>query len=489
MSNLRIYRDSLSLLTDLYELTMAYSYWKAGIADRQAVFCVFFREHPFRGGYTIAAGLGSLVEWIERLRFAEEDLDYLAGLTGNDDKPLFRKGFLDHLRNLEFSCDVDAMPEGTVAFPRQPLVRITGPILQCQVLETAVLNFVNFQSLVATKAARVCMAARGDPVIEFGLRRAQGIDGGLTASRAAYLGGCAATSNVLAGKLFNIPVKGTLAHSWVMCFDSEAESFEVYAAAMPNNCVFLVDTYDSLDGVHNAVRVGRWLRDHGHRMIGIRLDSGDLAYLSIEARRILDDAGFTEATIVASNNLDEALISSLKEQGATIGVWGVGTQLATAFDEPALGGVYKLTAVRDSSRDRWRYKIKLSEQVSKASIPGVLQVRRYHDDSQFLVDVIYDEQMGAGDRGVVIDPNDVTRRKSIPAGSASSDLLVPVFRAGKRVMEMPALDDSRRRAADQLSHFHGGIKRLINPHEYPAGLSENLFELRNKLILELKQKP
>ncbi len=489
MSNLRIYRDSLSLLTDLYELTMAYSYWKAGIADRQAVFCVFFREHPFRGGYTIAAGLGSLVEWIERLRFDEEDLSYLAGLTGNDGKPLFEKGFLAHLRNLEFSFDIDAMPEGTVVFPRQPLVRVTGSILQCQILETAVLNLVNFQSLIATKAARVCMAARGDPVIEFGLRRAQGIDGGLTASRAAYLGGCEATSNVLAGKLFDIPVKGTLAHSWVMCFDNEAESFEVYAAAMPNNCVFLVDTYDSLDGVHNAVRVGRWLSERGHRMVGIRLDSGDLAYLSLEARRILDDAGFRDAAIVASNNLDEGLILSLKEQGATIGVWGVGTQLVTAFDEPALGGVYKLTAVRDSSRDRWTYKIKLSEQVNKASIPGVLQVRRYHTESEFLADVMYDEQMGIDDAGVVIDPTDVTRRKQIPVGSQSTDLLVPVFRAGKRVMEMPALVRSRQRAADQLSRLHTGTKRLVNPHEYPAGLAENLFELRNNLILELKQKP
>ena len=370
MSTLRIYRDSLSLLTDLYELTMACAYWKAGIADREAVFGLSFREHPFRGGYTIAAGLASVVDWVESLGFTDDDRSYLAGLQGNDQKPLFDEGFLDYLRTLEFSCDIDAVPEGTVVFPHQPLVRVTGPILQCQILETAVLNLVNFQSLIATKAARVCNAAGGEPVIEFGLRRAQGIDGGLTASRAAYIGGCAATSNVLAGKLFGIPVKGTLAHSWVMCFDGEPESFQAYAEAMPNNCVFLVDTYDSLEGVRRAVDVGRWLAQHGHRMIGIRLDSGDLAYLSIEARRMLDEAGFEDATIVASNNLDENLISSLKQQGAMIGVWGVGTQLATAFDEPALGGVYKLTAVRDDPESDWKYKVKLSDQVSKGVYSG-----------------------------------------------------------------------------------------------------------------------
>ena len=488
MSTLRIYRDSLSLLTDLYELTMAYAYWKAGIADRQAVFVVSFREHPFRGGYTIAAGLASVVDWVERLGFTDDDRSYLAGLQGNDQKPLFDEGFLEYLRKFEFSCDIDAVPEGTVVFPHQPLVRLTGPILQCQILETAILNLVNFQSLIATKAARVCNAARGEPVIEFGLRRAQGIDGGLTASRAAYLGGCAATSNVLAGKLFGIPVKGTLAHSWVMCFDGEPESFQVYAEAMPNNCVFLVDTYDSLEGVHRAVDVGRWLARHGHRMIGIRLDSGDLAYLSIEARRMLDEAGFEDATIVASNNLDENLISSLKQQGATIGVWGVGTQLATAFDEPALGGVYKLTAVRDDPESAWKYKIKLSEQVSKASIPGVLQVRRYRRDSEYIADVIYDEQMGLPDDVVALDPTDATRRKRVPAGCEGSDLLVPVFRSGRRVMEMPSLEESRRRAAGQLERFHATIRRLVNPHEYPAGVAENLSRLRHDLILELRER-
>ncbi len=486
MSTLPIYKESLSLLTDLYELTMAYSYWKAGIAEREAVFVVYFREHPFQGGYTVAAGLESIVEWIEALQFTEDDRSYLGQLEGNDGKPLFDREFLDYLAGMRFACDLDAVAEGTVVFPRQPLVRVMGPILQCQILETAILNSVNFQSLIATKSARVSMAARGDSVVEFGLRRAQGIDGGLSASRAAYLGGGAATSNLLAGKLFGIPVRGTLAHSWVMCFDTELESFETYANAMPNNCVFLVDTYDSLGGVRHAIAVGERLRDMGHRMIGIRLDSGDLAYLSIEARRMLDDAGFSDTLILASNNLDEHVIASLKEQGATIGVWGVGTHLVTAFDEPALGGVYKLTAVRNSSGDRWTYRLKLSEQVNKASIPGVLQVRRFSKGGDFLGDVIYDEQAGLSDPVVALDPTDATRRKRIPSDASGADLLVPVLRAGRRVIDLPTLEESRRHCRSQLEGFHAGIKRLVNPHDYPAGVADNLFELRNRMILELK---
>ncbi len=486
MATLPIYKESLSLLTDLYELTMAYSYWKVGIAKREAAFGVFFREHPFQGGYTVAAGLESILGWIESLQFTEDDRSYLGGLKGNDGKALFDPEFLDYLGGMRFVCDLDAVPEGTVVFPRQPLVRVIGPILQCQILETAVLNLVNFQSLIATKAARVSMAARGDSVIEFGLRRAHGIDGGLSASRAAYLGGCGATSNLLAGKLFDIPVKGTLAHSWVMCFDTELESFENYAKAMPNNCVFLVDTYDSLEGVRNAIAIGGKLRDMGHRMIGIRLDSGDLAYLSIEARRMLDAAGFGEAAILASNNLDEHVIASLKEQGATIGVWGVGTHLVTAFDEPALGGVYKLTAIRDSSNDSWTYRLKLSEQVNKASIPGVLQVRRFSRGGEFLADVTYDQQLGLPDPVVAVDPTDATRRKRIPSDASGADLLVPILRAGRRVVDMPSLEESRRHCRSQLEGFHAGIKRLVNPHDYPAGLAENLFELRNRMILELK---
>ncbi len=319
---------------------------------------------------------------------------YLATLSGNDGRPLFEAAFLDYLRGLRLAVDVDAVPEGTAVFPHEPLVRVRGPMLHCQLLETPLLTIVNFATLVATKAARVALAARGDPVLEFGLRRAQGIDGGLAASRAAYVGGCHATSNVLAGKRFGIPVRGTHAHSWVMSFDDELESFEAYAAAMPNNCVFLVDTYDTLEGVRHAAAVGQRLQAAGHKMVGIRLDSGDLAYLSIEARKILDAAGLADAAILASNDLDERLIESLKQQGATIAVWGVGTKLVTAYDQPALGGVYKLGAIQDDA-GAWHHKLKLSEQTAKTSTPGVQQVRRFfHADGSADGDAIFDELTG-----------------------------------------------------------------------------------------------
>ncbi len=291
---------------------------------------------------------------------------------------------------MQLKIDIDAMPEGTVAFPHEPLLRVRGPIIECQILETALLNILNFQTLIATKASRVVHAAQGDQVLEFGLRRAQGIDGALAASRAAYIGGCHATSNVLAGKLFGIPVRGTHAHSWVMSFENELEAFAAYAQAMPNNCVFLVDTYDTLEGVRNAIRIGNVLRDSGHRMVGIRLDSGDLAQLSVDARKLLDEAGFTDASIVASNDLDEKLIESLKHQGAKISIWGVGTKLVTAYDQPALGGVYKLGAIQDSD-GRWVPKIKLSEQLIKTSTPGILQVRRYFHQGCMAADRIWNE--------------------------------------------------------------------------------------------------
>src|SRR3954471_8600757 len=326
-----------ALLTDLYQLTMAYGYWKSGRADREAVFELIFRKPPFRSGFTVVAGLGPAIDFIKGFRFEADDLEFLATLSGNDGKPLFDPAFLEHLKQLRFSCDVDAIPEGTVVFANEPLLRIQGPILQCQLLETALLNLLNFQSLIATKAARVCLAARNDSVLEFGLRRAQGVDGALAASRASYIGGCAATSNVLAGKVHGIPVRGTHAHSWVMSFAEEETAFQAYAEAMPNNCVFLVDTYDTLQGVRRAAKIGKWLREHGHELAGIRLDSGDLAWLSIEARKILDAAGFPKALILASNDLDEHIIQSLKQQGATINVWGVGTKMVTAYDQPALG--------------------------------------------------------------------------------------------------------------------------------------------------------
>ncbi len=478
-------RHSVALFTDLYELTMAYGYWKLGRSDEEAVFQQFFRENPFRGGYAVAAGLADVVDFLGRLHFDPTSLEYLASLTGNDGRRLFEESFLDYLGGLKFRCDMDAVPEGTVVFAGEPLVRVKGPILQCQIVESALLNLINFQTLIATKAARVCDAARDQQVVEFGLRRAQGVNGSLAASRAAYLGGCAATSNVLAGQLFNIPVKGTHAHSWVMSFASEPEAFQRYAEVMPNNCVFLVDTYDTLDGVRNAIEAGRRLREGGHEMVGIRLDSGDLAYLSIEARRMLKEAGFPGATIVASNDLDEHLIRSLNDQGAEIDVWGVGTKLATAFDQPALGGVYKLTALKNHD-GRWEHKIKLSEQTAKITTPGILQVRRFHVDNGFVADMIYDEIIGPSDLSQIVDPADGTRRRKIEAGAESEDLLVPVFRDGRLVYEQPSLNDSRDRARQQLARFHPAIRRLLNPHVYPVGLEKGLFDLRSELIRQAR---
>lgn len=480
-----LYRTSLALLTDLYQLTMAYSYWKSGTAERKATFYLHFRTNPFKSGYSVACGLGLAIDFIEQFRFADEDLTYLASLLGADEQPLFEPAFLDHLRNLKLTCDIDALPEGTPVFPQEPLVRVEGPILEAQLLETPLLNLINFQTLVATKSARICQAAQGEPVLEFGARRAQGIDGALAATRAAYVGGCAATSNVLAGRWFGIPVRGTHAHSWVMSFVDELDSFQAYAEAMPNNCVFLVDTYDTLAGVRKAVEVGRWLRSQGHELAGIRLDSGDLAYLSIEARKILDAAGFERAAIVGSSDLDEHLIDSLKQQGAKINVWGVGTRLATAYDQPALGGVYKLSAVR-SPGEPWRPCIKLSEHVSKTSTPGRLQVRRFEIGGECAGDMIYDLDLGCPDEAVLVDPLDAHRQKRMPSGSPHADLLAPIFRQGRLVYQRPSLAESRDYAAAQLARFSPSVKRFVNAHEYPVGLEPGLYALKSRLIRELR---
>jgi len=474
-----------ALLTDLYQLTMAYAYWKSGKADQEAVFHLLFRKQPFQGGFTVASGLADAIEYLRGFKFEKSDLDYLGQLTGNDGKRIFEPAFLKYLGHLKLRLDVDAMPEGTVAFPQEPLVRVRGGILQGQLVETALLNLFNFQSLIATKAARVCLAAQGDPVVEFGLRRAQGIDGAMTASRAAYIGGCAGTSNVLAGKVFGILVKGTHAHSWVMSFDNELDAFNAYAEALPNNGIFLVDTYDSIAGIRHALEAGKQLRKKGFKLGGIRLDSGDLAYLSIEARKMLDGAGFKNAVIVASNDLNEHLIASLKQQGAAINVWGVGTMLVTAYDQPALGGVYKLSAIRKPD-GTWDHKVKLSEQAVKMTNPGVLQVRRFRQAKEFIGDAIYDETHPLSKRVTIVDPVDATRRKHFSAATKYEDLLVPILRRGKLVYNRPALKAIRARGHEQLALLHPGIKRLDNPHEYPAGLELTLHELKTKLILRAK---
>ncbi len=374
-----IYKENLSMLTDLYQLTMAYAGWKSGTAQgprrKVGVFDLYFRANPFGGGYAIHCGLNSALDLIESYGFSDSDCAYLESLKGRDGKPLFDPAFLRFLQETRLEVDIDAVEEGRVVFAGEPLLRVQGPVWQCQLLETPLLNLINFETLIATKAARVKFAAGRDDVLEFGLRRAQGVDGGISASRAAYVGGADATSNILAGKLHGIPVRGTHAHSWVMAFDDEREAFLAFADAMPNNSVFLVDTYDTLEGVRNAAEAGRWLKSQGHQMLGIRLDSGDLAYLSCEARQILDSAGLPEAKIVASNDLDETLIQNLKMQGARIDIWGIGTKLVTASDQPALGGVFKLVAVKDGDSD-WKYRMKLSEQLAKITTPGLHQVRR-----------------------------------------------------------------------------------------------------------------
>ncbi|MBC7475819.1 MAG: nicotinate phosphoribosyltransferase [Candidatus Sericytochromatia bacterium] len=481
------YNQSLSLVTDLYQITMAYGYWKSNNMDKESVFHLYFRNNPFQGGFTISCGLEYVVDYLENFKFDQSDVDYLATLTGNDDKPLFEKGFLDYLVALDFACDVDAIPEGTVVFPNEPLLRIKGPLIQCQLLETALLNIINFQTLIATKASRVVLAARKEPVLEFGLRRAQGIDGGLSASRAAYIGGCTATSNVFAGKIFGIPVKGTHAHSWIMSFDTELEAMQTYAKSMPNNCVFLVDTYDTVQGVKNAVKVGKTLKKNGFKMAGIRLDSGDLAYLSGEARKILDDNGFQDVSIVASNDLDENIINSLKEQDAKINVWGVGTKLVTAFDQPALGGVYKLSAIREKDGE-WQQKIKLSEQSIKVSNPGIQQVRRFSAKSENMGDMIYDITSNIGDEPTMIDPLDSTRRKVFTKDTDYVDLLVPIFREGKKVYNLPDINSIRDITTKNLDKFYSGVRRFVNPHQYTVGLEQSLYEVKNALIMKLRQK-
>ncbi|HSN25332.1 MAG TPA: nicotinate phosphoribosyltransferase, partial [Kofleriaceae bacterium] len=364
-----VYGGSLALLTDLYQLTMACGYWKSGESEREAVFHLTFRRAPFGGGYAVCAGLAQAVQFLERLHFDAGDLAYLATLRDRENKPLFPREFLDYLGALKLSLTIDAVPEGSLVFAHEPVVRVTGPIAHAQLVETALLTIINFQTLIATKAARIVSAARGAPVLEFGLRRAQGIDGGISAARAAWIGGVAGTSNVLAGKLLGIPVAGTHAHSWVMFHGDELEAFRTYADALPGNCTFLVDTYDTLEGVRHAITVGHELRARGHELAGVRLDSGDLAHLSIETRRLFDEAGLPGAKIVASNDLDEHLIASILEQGAKIDAFGVGTKLVTAFDQPALGGVYKLAALRSADGAAWDYKLKRSDQPAKLTIP------------------------------------------------------------------------------------------------------------------------
>ena len=481
-----VYGTSLALLTDLYQLTMACGYWKAGTSEREAVFHLTFRKSPFGGGYAIAAGIAPAIAYLRRMRFAADDLAYLKTLRDSEDKQLFETGFLDYLAKLEMGVTVDAVPEGSVVFPHEPILRVRGPIAHAQIVETALLTMINFQTLVATKASRVCIAARGAPVVEFGLRRAQGLDGGVGASRAAYIGGCAATSNVLAGKLLGIPVKGTHAHSWVMFYGDELEAFRAYADALPGNTTFLVDTYDTLRGVRHAIEVGNELRARGHELGGVRLDSGDLAHLSAEARKMLDAAGFPDAQIVASNDLDENIISSLHDQGARVDVWGVGTKLVTAYDQPALGGVYKLGATFDPDGTR-HDAIKLSEQPIKISNPGTLQVHRLRRGSELAGDIIYDDAHGLTTPHAIHDIENPSRSPYLPTSDSGSDLLKPAFARGAFVGEF-SLEAARERAAADLAALSPRTRRFLNPQPYPVGLDPYVHQHKLEMIAVARAK-
>lgn len=481
--------QNLTLLTDLYQLTMAQAYFKSDMSESIATFHLFFRKNPFAGNYAIAAGISDAIEVLENYGFGREDIDFLKALKGNDGQALFENDFLEYLEKDNFNCSVSAMREGEVVFAHEPILKITGPIIQCQILESLLLNIINFQTLVATKAARVVKAARGGQVAEFGLRRAQGVDGSLAATKASYIGGVDSTSSVLAAKLFGIPVKGTHAHSWVMSLPSELQAFELYAKAMPNNCVFLVDTYDTLEGVRNACKIGDKLKKSGHKMIGVRLDSGDLAKLSAQAREILDQQGHKEALIFASNDLDEYRIEDLMKNGAKVDVWGVGTKLVSSYDQPALGGVYKLGAIRRKGKNSpLEYKIKLSEDFIKISTPGSLQVRRFFDEKGALFDVLYnteDEKAieTAIDTGASETKIDLEKKKNF------KDLLVPIFEEGRYIGRRHTLEEARNLREKSTSQFSSEI---ISNHKaqrsYQVLLEERLFQLKSGLVNKSKIK-
>jgi len=473
-----------ALMTDLYQLTMAQAYGKTGLADLEACFYAHFRENPFKGGYTIACGLAQVLQFIADFSYTQKDCEYLASLTTPGGQPLFEDDFLSSLLGLELKVNVDAISEGTVVFPYEPLIRVTGPIIHCQLIETALLNQFNYQTLIATKAARICEAAQG-PVAEFGLRRAQGPAGGLYASRAAFIGGCSSTSNVEAGATFGIPVSGTHAHSWVMAHNTEMEAFRAFCQVYPHNAVLLVDTYDTLAGVRNAIIVAKEMERSGARLLGIRIDSGDLAWLSIQARELLDKAGLSYVQVVASNDLDEYTIQSLHEQQARIDLWGVGTKLVCAWDHPALSGVYKLCATRAYNDTSWSPQIKVSDQALKATLPGLLATRRYVDaDGIFEGDMIYDQQLPPQDH-LIIDSHNELRRKDLSA-CEHFDLLEPYIKDGQMIRPLPTPFEAQANTRENLARLHPANKRLLNPHSYPVGLEQQLFKQRDAILRQAK---
>ena len=479
--------ETMSLLTDFYELTMMQGYFNAG-NDKTVVFDVFYRINPSGNGFAITAGLEQVIDYIKNLKFSDSDIEYLRSMN------TFSNDFLNYLRDFKFTGDIYAIPEGTIVFPTEPLVRVKAPIMEAQIIEAALLNIINHQSLIATKAARVVWAEGGDPIMEFGLRRAQGPDAGTYGARAAIIGGCAGTSNVLTGKMFGVPILGTHAHSWVMSFPSEIEAFRHYAKTFPDACTFLVDTYDTLrSGVPNAIKVFQEMKDAGIELknYGIRLDSGDLAYLSKKARKMLDEAGFTDAKITASSDLDEYLIMSLKLQGAKINNWGVGTKLITSDDCPSFGGVYKLAAESDENGN-FIPKIKLSNNPSKVTNPGIKKVLRFYDKAtgKIKADLIcLDDEVYSEDKKVKLFDHTAVWKKMVlhPGEYSIRELLVPVFINGECVYNSPCVTDIRAYCQKELNTLWDEHRRLANPHNVPVDLSDKLLDLKNKLIEEMSE--
>ncbi|MDD7412033.1 MAG: nicotinate phosphoribosyltransferase [Eubacteriales bacterium] len=468
---------NLSMMTDLYQLTMMYGYYKSDMLDNKAVFDMFYRQTSAVTHYAIMAGVEQLVDYINNLHFDDEDIEYLRSLN------LFDEGFLALLKNLHFTGDIEAVPEGTVVFSGEPLVRVTAPIVEAQLVETALLNIINHQTIIATKASRVALAAKGDKVLEFGLRRAQGPDAGIYGARAAVIGGCDSTSNVLTGSMFNIPVSGTHAHSWVMSFPDELTAFRAYAKFFPDACLLLVDTFNVLkSGMPHAIQVFKELRAAGHEPLGIRIDSGDLAYLSREARRMMDEAGFPNAKVCVSGDLDEYLINDLKQQGARIDIWGVGTKLITSSDCPALGGVYKLAA--EIIDGHVVNKMKVTENPAKVTNPGIKKLLRLYDENGMAVaDLIalQDEEFDESKPLTIFDPVDTWKEMTL-TNYHIRNLHEPLFVNGQCVYKPRKLMDIQADCKKDLATFWDQYKRLTNPHRYKVDLSEKLWMMKQSML-------
>ncbi|MBV1819937.1 nicotinate phosphoribosyltransferase [Anaerosalibacter bizertensis] len=472
-------KKNLTMLADFYEFTMANGYFECGMEDKIAYFDMFFRAIPDNGGFAIMAGVEQLIEYLKNLKFQEEDIEYFRS------KNLFSEEFLDYLRNFKFECDVWAVPEGTPIFPHEPIVTVRGPIIQAQIVETMVLLTINHQSLIATKANRIVRAAKGRSVMEFGSRRAQGYEGAILGARAAYIGGCIGTACTIVDRDFEVPALGTMAHSWVQMFPTELDSFKAYARLYPNSCVLLVDTYNVLEsGVPNAIKAfNEEVVPRGYRPKGIRIDSGDIAYLSKEARKMLDEAGFEDCPIVASSSLDEYVIRELLNQGAKIDSFGVGERLITAKSEPVFGGVYKLAAIEKDGKII--PKIKVSENVGKITIPGFKQVYRLfdRDSGKAIADVItlHDEVIDDSKPYEIFHPIYTWKRKTITNFYAKK-LLVKIFDGGESVYESPNIEDIRNYCGEQINTLWEEVRRFEKPHKYFVDLSESLWTIKNQLL-------